>query len=204
MILSDLTTRALVTRRVTISSGALSIDDTPDEHPAAVRLAGRRETADVDGSPRDHDPLMARWQPGVFAFASTLQPGDRFEIAARLDVPAVEYEVLAPARALDSRMYGYEAPVLPLTELYPLSGQAHDQGDAAAGDQIPVAVWSASERHSDTGTYETLDAEAPPEFASDLTGRNRFLTVGGIAYRVSTAVLDLSPPRVRMTVTRQG
>jgi hypothetical protein len=189
---------AVVTRRVSVASGAAVVNDAPVEQAASVQVAPPRVSPTLGVAPRLSSPHLLRARPG--AFATDLQPADRFTAGG------VEYEALSFGRALSFGIgiVGHETPVMPVSFLFPASGQAHDQGSAPSGPEIPVAIWQPIERHAITGSYEDLQGDAPVEFAADLTGRNRLLTVGTTRYRVVTATVDLTAPRVDLKLTRAG
>lgn len=191
---------AIVTRRVTINAaGVVAVNDAPAEAPFRVELVRPRSSAG-SGSPRSRPAWTLRWRTGPFG-----PPEPVPAASSRLTLGLVAYELIETPRALmrGRSEVGQEVRAVPVTELYPFTGQLTEQSGVEVLAAIPFAMWSPSERRDSTGNYEDVSAESSVEFGSAIK-RNRQIHVGGRIFRVLTAITELDVPRVVYGLRRAG
>lgn len=153
-------------------------------------------TRSGDGAGPDNSPRSGP-RSKVWTFAQVLNPGDRF-----LGQDADRYEVVTkpiPRRAANQALC-YEVEAIPVVKLYPIVATLSDLGGVEVEDDLPLAIWEGTESNASHGEYDTLQAEAPPEFYNVLRIVNRELVVGSRPFRILTSLLHAESPHVRMSV----
>lgn len=149
------------------------------------------------GSPRTQTPLFFRHRLGVFAPSGVdLRPGDR------VGIKEDTYEITTYGRSMaDGRVpQTVEFQVVPVDNLYPLTGHIQDQAGTDESEVV-CSIYTPSEDHGSTGTYENSQAEAPLEYASDLH-QNKQLQVGSDTYKIVSASINYDNGFVLMNVRR--
>jgi hypothetical protein len=190
-----------LSRRVTISAArVVTVTSTTVAFMGRVFPARSEDPSTADSAPREALPARVLWyQPGQMV--GTINAGDRI-----LD-GGVEHEMITSTRGKRAGLHVLvnECACLPVASLYPLTGSLTNQAGTVVQAALPFAVWGASESHGETGDYEELAGECPPEFAS-VVKRNTQIHAGGVAYRILTASLELMVPRVvfRCRKTERG
>lgn len=194
MIGASLNQRARAIRRVTVANITASLDETPSDYFPARLYPPDTPSARSDGSPRENS---ARSRLVWHHRAPAMGPADRVELAGA----AGTWELLStpePHR-LGERVEGYQAEVLELGELYPMSAEVED---APSAEPVPLSVYAGSEQVSGHGDYEDYDAEAPIEFADTLDADNRVLLLDDKRWRVVSALVDFQIPHVRLRLRK--
>jgi hypothetical protein len=113
------------------------------------------------------------------------------------------YETVSPARAerLGLTTWAWQQDVLSLSWLWPLTAALQELGGEQVAS-VPIALWEPSAwRSASRGTYETLDAEAAPEFLAALSVINRQLLVGTRTFRITSVTPQYQQPHVSLQLS---
>lgn len=187
----------VVTRRVTVSPArVVTVQATTLGFYGRVFAPRSEEPDGTEAAPREALPGRVLWfAPGQAV--GTLNAGDRIADGD------ISYELLTGTRGKRAglRVLVNECVCLPVAALYPLVGSLTNQAGTVLQAALPYALWGSSESHADTGSYERLDGECPPEFAS-VVKANAQIRAGGLTYRIVDSSLELTVPRVTFTATR--
>lgn len=198
-----------VTRRIEIdNTGAVSLNTTT-AGPIGAQLYRSVETT-LTAAREAPTPYNLRYRLrryGSFLLryrAKTLgTESPRLQAGDRVEIDGTAYEALSGARpmSLGQRLIAYEAPVAVVGDLYPLLATILDnEGEVATN--VPLALTPAGDDiHTERGTYQDFDAEAPADYRDQLPP-GRTLQVGTTRYRVRSSELILGV--VRMSVRRAG
>lgn len=198
-ILPSLREFLTVVRRVTTDGVGVTVTDGVAENFQCAIAPPPTNAPEPDASPRESNPGTVRYADGVRGPAGgPLNAGDRVQTAT-----GALWEVLKPSAALRQprRVLGWDAVVLPVSVLYPWVGEAQAQGGDVI-ESLPLAMWTPSEDHEDTGNIETVNAEAPPEFYGMLSTANRWIELAGQRHHVVECTLDPTSPRTVLVLRR--
>lgn len=192
-----LSDRARIVRRVSLSTGAPVVVDI-EEGAFPCQLSAPTESG--SGSPRDTPPHLLRWARGIYG------PGSSLSGSSRIYVQGFLFECTsASTREIrqGSWVAGYEVNLVKVSDLYPLQAQLTEQNKTVVIAAMPCGLWSPSESHQDRGEYENWLGEAPVNYWADVR-INRSLVIAGKRYRITSSVLELTPPRVSFEVRVAG
>ncbi len=201
MLRTRLNEEARITRLVTIGSEQVATVTAAVGPWRPARFAPPTATAPADdASPRGQAATTLEYVEGWLALGP-LDPGDRVERRRG----AIALEVVRAARAVFTRsgaVDGWAVDVLPVAELYPVTASLQEQGGAIVRAALTCAIWSDSTRREPTGEYHDRLGEAPVEFAAELAVANRQLVLGSQKLRITSAEVDVTGPRVRLSLRR--
>lgn len=196
-----LSSLARVTRTVGVNS---SLEVTVSEVPSAFfwcELDSPTSAVDpVDESPRRNTPYVFRYGNGY------LKPTKKIDSAAWIEIEAVVYEVMGHPRMLRNKSfsYGYEAQLLPITELYPYKCALVPKGTAVSPPQnIPAALWLPTEDTRDHGGYVSYSGYVPVNY-QDLIDINTEMLIGTKRFTVTRETHDRSSGIVSLTLRGSG
>jgi hypothetical protein len=192
--------RATLVRRVTVNADrTITIEDLPTPPMFYVGVEPPRAARTGEDSARAAPSYTLRWHYGPLGPPDPV-PG----AASRVMVAELAYELLfSPKQLLAGRQpVGWEAAAQLVDVLYPFTGALQTQAGAALG---PVAfdLWSPSESHGATGTYEDYTAHAPVDF-SDVLERNQRIVLGAQIYNVLNVNEHTIEPHVTFSLRRSG
>lgn len=190
-----LTSRARQTRLVTVEPD-LDVPVVDDDIDSAFFPCALREpfAGPTSAPPRERPATLLQLRLGLnLTAASRITTTD-----------GVVYELLAPVAPLRAAHIGlgFQAPVMRLGDLYPLSATLEELGGADVATAVPLALYSPSERNSERGDFDSYLAECPVEYAERLREPNRQLTLGTRTFKITRAVVDYQTPRVELELRR--
>lgn len=191
--------------RIITGSSALQVQDVALAAAPAFPCSltpPRDQPSGDDESPRAAPTHTLRWVTGFRA-----PSGAALRAGERISVGEVTYELLTASRPVRAGrvIAGAEAPVQDVRVLWPLAADFTEQNGAVFVAGAIVAVWGGTDSNRPEGTYEDREGEAPIEHATVLGRDNVILRlVDGQKLRVTSAVVDVIGPRVRLTLRRAG
>lgn len=192
--------RAHLVRRVTVNADrTVTVDEAALNGVFYVGIEPPRSQRSGEDSARAAPPYMLRWSRGPLG-PSGVVPG----AGSRIMVAEAEYELLFdPKQLLAGRSpVGWEASAQLVDALYPFTGALQTQAGAALGP-IAFDLWSPSESHGATGTYEDYTAHAPIDFR-DVLERNQRIVLGGRTYNVLNVNEHTIEPHLTFSLRRPG
>ena len=196
--------QARVVRRLQATPVAVTVDDSPEPwFPANLSFplaADTPATNPGDTSPRDNPPTMLQYAAGILGpqMNAPTRPGERVEVEGDL------YELLGSPRNLRTgrRLVGHEIAVQTVETLYPYTASLQEGNGDVLAPFIPLALWAVAEEVRERSGWETLEAEAPVEFASELKP-NRRLAIAGVQHHISRSFIPPDGSRARMSLRRK-
>jgi hypothetical protein len=201
-ILPTLRDQANVVRRVSGQSHVFVEDVEEEAKFACLFVAASSQRGGDDASPREAPSPTLRYAHGYGAPENALRAGDR----VRLIRDGQIYELLDDPKALrgSTQPKGWDVPVMNIETLYPYDAWLTEQDGTMIAGSVRVAIYGGSDTQREEGRYENREGEAPVEYAEALSGDNVILRTPEDKYRVTSAVVDVAGPRVKIELRRAG
>jgi len=134
-----------------------------------------------------------------------LWPDDyKLKAAERVQVKNSVWELLEDPRpvVVGTHTVGWEVRVMDVDELYPRIALVEGLGDTEIG-AVSLDLFSPDQDHRETGTYTNYEADAPIEHR-DVLERNRQIRLGDQVFKITSAVVDLDVPHLRIGLRKAG
>jgi hypothetical protein len=194
MIGATLSQRARRIRWVGVENITATLDEDETGFFPARLFPPADPSSKQDGSPRD---AAARFRLVWNREAPDLPAASRVELFGETGT----YELLTAPEALrrGQRVAGYQAEVLELSDLYPI--EAEVEGVSAVAT-VPLSLYTGSEQVLGHGDYEDYEGQAPIEFWEWLEPDNTRLLIDDHRFSVTSSVLDVQIPHVKLRLRK--